>query len=138
MGRIMALDFGKKRTGIAVTDPQQWIATGLTTVWTQELIPYLQAYLKQEPVDLFVVGEPRNLDGSSTDGTQIAAEGIRVLRRHFPEIPVRTCDERLSSVMARKSLLESGVRKSERRNKALVDEVSATILLQGYLQGQTN
>lgn len=132
--RILALDYGKKRTGLAVTDPLQLIASGLTTVLTHELIPYLRKYIAQEPVELFVIGEPKNLDGEATHGTALVTECIRILQKNFPEIPVKKMDERFTSKMAFRSLIDSGVKKKDRQNKALVDEVSATIILQEYLQ----
>lgn len=132
--RILALDYGKKRTGLAVTDPLQLIASGLTTVLTHELIPYLRKYIAQEPVELFVIGEPKNLDGEATHGTALVEECIRILQKNFPEIPVKKMDERFTSKMAFRSLIDSGVKKKDRQNKALVDEVSATIILQEYLQ----
>ncbi|PUZ25156.1 Holliday junction resolvase RuvX [Chitinophaga parva] len=132
--RILALDYGKKRTGLAVTDPLQLIASGLTTVLTHELIPYLRKYIAQEPVELFVIGEPKNLDGEATHGTALVQECIRILQKNFPDIPVKKMDERFTSKMAVRSLIDSGVKKKDRQNKALVDEVSATIILQEYLQ----
>lgn len=134
MGRIIAIDYGKKRTGLAVTDPLQIIAGGLATVMTQELIPYLKKYLQQETVELFIVGEPKNLDGTNTDATAFAAECVRILQKNFPTIPVKKLDERFTSKMAFQSMLQSGMKKKDRQNKSLVDEISAIILLQNYLQ----
>ncbi|HEY0272716.1 MAG TPA: Holliday junction resolvase RuvX [Chitinophaga sp.] len=132
--RILAIDYGKKRTGLAVTDPLQLIASGLTTVLTHELIPYLKKYIAAEPVELFIIGEPKHLDGGDTHGTALVTECIRILEKHFPNIPVKKMDERFTSKMAFRSLIDSGVKKKDRQNKALVDEVSATIILQEYLQ----
>lgn len=134
MGRILAIDYGKKRCGLAVTDPLKMIATGLTTVASHELIPFLKKYFQSEAVERLLIGDPRNLDGSPTDATPLVAECVRILGKHFPELPVTRVDERLTSRMASASILASGVSKSQRRDKALVDKVSATILLQGYLQ----
>lgn len=134
MPRILAIDYGKKRTGLAVTDPLKIIASGLTTVLTHELIPYLRQYLAREPVELFVLGEPKDLQGRPTDATALAAQCRRSLAKHFPTIPVIGVDERFSSKMAARSLVDGGVSKKDRRDKGLVDEVSATILLQSYLQ----
>lgn len=134
MGRILALDYGKKRTGVAVTDPLKLIASGLTTVPTGSLVSWLETYMGREQVERFVVGEPRNRDGSPTDATAMADRFVRTLQRRFPTVPVSRVDERFSSVMATRSMLESGMKKKDRRNRALVDEISATILLQGYLQ----
>lgn len=133
MSRILAIDYGKKRTGLAVTDPLQMIASGLTTVLTHELIPYLRQYFRQEQVALMIIGEPKNLDGSNTDATALVAEGIRILQKNFPQIPLKKVDERFTSRMAAQTLLDSGLKKKDRQNKALVDEVSATLLLQHYL-----
>lgn len=134
MPRILAIDYGKKRTGIAVTDPLKMIASGLTTVPTHELIPFLKKYFIKEPVEKIVIGYPKNLDGSATDATTLVEEGIRILRKNFPDVPILKIDERFTSKIASQSILASGVNKKQRQNKALTDEVSATILLQDYLQ----
>lgn len=134
MPRILAIDYGKKRTGIAVTDPLKMIASGLTTVPTHELIPFLKKYFIKESVEKIVIGDPKNLDGSATDATALVEEGIRILKKNFPDVPVLKIDERFTSKIASQSILASGVNKKQRQNKALTDEVSATILLQDYLQ----
>lgn len=134
MGRILAIDYGKKRCGIAVTDPLKLIATGLSTVLSHELVPFLKRYLETEAVERIVVGDPRNLDGGASDATPLVAEGVRILKKNFPEVPLTLLDERFTSRMASAAILASGVSRNKRRDKALVDEVSATILLQGYLQ----
>lgn len=134
MPRILAIDYGKKRTGIAVTDPLKMIASGLTTVPTHELIPFLKKYFIKESVEKIVIGYPKNLDGSATDATTLVEEGIRILRKNFPDVPILKIDERFTSKIASQSILASGVNKKQRQNKALTDEVSATILLQDYLQ----
>ena len=134
MARILSIDFGKKRTGLAVTDPLKIIATGLTTVPTHLLLSFLKDYFKKEDVERIIIGLPRNLDGTGTDATGPAEQMIRQLNRHFPGIPIQEMDERFTSSMARQSLLESGRKGLDRRNKALLDEISATIILQGYLQ----
>ncbi|SFE13936.1 putative holliday junction resolvase [Chitinophaga sp. CF118] len=136
MARIMAIDYGKKRTGLAVTDPLQLIASGLITVLTHELIPYLRKYMAEEPVELMLIGEPKNLDGSSTDATSLVTECIRILQKNFPELPVKKIDERFTSKMAFQTMIDSGLKKKDRRNKALVDEISATIILQEYLRSR--
>jgi putative Holliday junction resolvase len=136
MARIMAIDYGKKRTGLAVTDPLQIIASGLITVLTHELIPYLRKYMAAEPVELMLIGEPKNLDGSSTDATALVTECIRILHKNFPELPVKKIDERFTSKMAFQTMIDSGLKKKDRRNKALVDEISATIILQEYLRNR--
>jgi len=134
MPRILSIDYGAKRTGLAVTDPLKIIASGLTTVSTPDLFLYLKEYLKKEEVELFLVGEPRNLDDSPTDATLPARQCVKDLKKHFPKIPVKQVDERYTSKMAAKTLVDSGLRKKKRRNKALLDEISATIMLQEYLQ----
>lgn len=134
MARIVAVDYGKKRTGLAVSDPLQMIASGLTTLPSHELVPYLKKYLAAEPVDCFVIGAPRNLDGSPTDATALADECARVLQKNFPQVQVVRLDERFTSRLAARSLHDSGLRKKARQQKALLDEVSATILLQDYLR----
>ncbi|WP_126246962.1 MULTISPECIES: Holliday junction resolvase RuvX [Chitinophaga] len=134
MPRIMAIDYGKKRTGLAVTDPLKMIATGLGMVPSHELIPYLKKYFAAEAVELIIIGMPRNLDGSATDATALVQECIRILKKHFPEMPLKQMDERFTSKMAFQSMLDSGLKKKDRQQKGLVDEISATILLQEYLQ----
>ncbi|WP_298712658.1 Holliday junction resolvase RuvX [Chitinophaga sp.] len=134
MPRIMAIDYGKKRTGLAVTDPLKMIASGLGTVPSHELIPYLKKYFAAEAVELVLIGMPRNLDGSATDATALVQECIRILGKHFPDMPVKQVDERFTSKMAFRSMLDSGMKKKDRQQKGLVDEISATILLQEYLQ----
>lgn len=133
MARILAIDYGLKRTGIAVTDPMQIIATGLTTIESRELIPFLKKYFVQEVVELILIGMPTNLDDSDTNGTPLVRKAIVRLEKEFPQIPIQTADERYTSKMAVQSMVESGLKKKDRRNKALVDEIAATILLQEYL-----
>ncbi|MBM3432714.1 MAG: Holliday junction resolvase RuvX [Bacteroidetes bacterium] len=134
MGRILAIDYGLKRTGLAVTDPLRIIATGLTTVPTRELMNYLQNYVKREPVDLLLIGWPTNWEDTPTDATSGVEKCIKKLEKSFPNIPVEKSDERFTSRMAQAAMLEMGLKKKDRRNKALVDEIAATILLQEYLQ----
>jgi putative holliday junction resolvase len=136
MARILSIDYGKKRTGLAVTDPLQLIATGLTTVATHDLIPYLKKYLAQEAVELFLIGEPKNLDGGATHATALVTECVRILQKNFPEVPVKKIDERFTSKMAFQVMIDSGLKKKDRRNKELVDEISATIILQEYLRNK--
>jgi putative Holliday junction resolvase len=130
----MALDIGAKRTGIAVTDPMQIIATGLTTIDAGQLIAYLKEYLRNETLSLFVVGWPTNWDDSATHGTPIVAKAITDLQKNFPAIPIQKMDERFTSKMAKDAMLEMGLKKKQRRDKKLVDEIAATILLQEYLR----
>lgn len=133
MGRLLAIDFGKKRTGIAVTDELQIIASGLTTVPTEELIEFLKTYVKKENVDLFIVGKPKQMDNSDSESEALIAPFLKKLAKAIPEIPVHRIDERFTSKMAFQTMLDSGLKKKQRRNKALVDEISATIILQSYL-----
>lgn len=130
----MAIDYGLKRTGLAVTDPFQIIATGLTTVELSQLIPFLKDYFKKEPVELLLIGEPKNLDDSDTHATPLVRQLMVRLQREFPTIPLRPVDERYTSKMASRAMIEMGLKKKQRRNKALVDEIAATILLQEYLE----
>lgn len=129
----MAIDFGTRRTGLAVTDPLQIIPGGLTTVETKVLMDYLEKYYKTEEVELVVIGDPRNHDGSDTHATQPVAHFIEAFKKKFPQMPLTTADERLTSKMARRSMVEMGLSKKKRRDKALVDEISAIIILQEYL-----
>jgi len=134
MARIMAIDYGGKRTGIAVTDPLQIIATGLTTIASADMIPFLKKYLKEEQVELILVGLPKNWDESDTHGTPLAKKAIASIKKEFPQIPVKDVDERYTSKMAKDAMLQMGLKKKDRRDKKLVDEIAATILLQEYLQ----
>ena len=133
MPRILSIDYGFKRTGIAVTDPLQIIATGLTTVESRQLIPFLKDYFSKEAVELIIIGEPKNLDGSDTHATPLVEKCIKALQKNFPHMPIKKNDERYTSKMAKDSMLEMGLKKMQRRNKALVDEIAATILLQEYM-----
>jgi putative Holliday junction resolvase len=133
MARILCIDYGLKRTGIAVTDPLQIIATGLTTVDSKELISFLKKYFLQEKVELMVIGEPKNLDDSDTHATPLVKEVIKKLEKEFPLIPIKKVDERFTSKMAKQAMLEMGMKKKDRRNKRTVDEIAATIMLQEYM-----
>ncbi len=133
MARILAIDYGLKRTGLAVTDPLKIIATGLTTIESQKLFPFLKSYLQKEEVELILIGEPKNLDDSDTHATPLVTKVIHKLKREFPKIPVQTVDERYTSKLAKQSMLEMGLKKKDRQNKSLVDEIAATIMLQEYL-----
>ena len=134
MPRILAIDYGGKRTGRAVTDPLQIIATGLTTIESRELIPFLKKYFIKEQVELIIIGLPKNWDETDTHGTPLAQAAIKKLQKEFPSMPLKTVDERYTSKMAKDAMLEMGMKKKDRQNKALVDEIAATILLQEYLQ----
>ena len=137
MARILAIDFGKKRTGLAVTDPLQIIANGLTTVNTQELFDYLKAYIAKEDVEKIIIGLPYQLDGSPTDATPSVLHCIRRLKNSFPAIPIVPVDEQFSSKMASRAMVEMGMKKKDRQKKELVDEIAATILLQEYMQANS-
>jgi putative holliday junction resolvase len=133
MARIMAIDYGLKRTGLAVTDPLQIIATGLTTVESPKLIAFLKDYFKREPVELVIIGEPKNWDDTDTHATPLVRQVMVRLKKEFPSIPLLPVDERYTSKMASRAMIDMGMKKKQRRNKALVDEIAATILLQEYL-----
>jgi putative Holliday junction resolvase len=133
MARILAIDYGGKRTGLAVTDPLQIIATGLETIESRELIPWLKKYLSQEEVELIIIGLPKNWDESDTHGTPLVEAAIKKIQKEFPNTPLKTVDERYSSKMAKDAMLEMGMKKKDRRIKANVDVIAATIILQEYL-----
>ncbi len=133
MARIMCIDYGGKRTGLAVTDPLQIIATGLTTIETKNFIPFLKDYFSKEQVERILIGMPTNWDDSDTHATPLVKNAIAQLKKNFPQIPIETVDERYTSKMAKNAMLEMGLKKSQRRDKKLVDEIAATIMLQEYL-----
>ncbi len=133
MGRILAIDYGKVRTGIAVTDELQIIASGLTTVSTKELIPFLQEYLKKESIELFLVGLPKQMNNKPSESEVLIIPFLKKLKIKFPEIPYIRVDERFTSKIAFQTMIDSGLNKRQRKNKALVDEISATLILQSYL-----
>jgi putative Holliday junction resolvase len=133
MARILAIDYGLKRTGIAVTDPLQIIASALTTIESARIFTFLGDYFKKEVVELILIGDPRNLDDSPTDISTDVYRVIKILEKKFPQIPVKTVDERYSSVMASRALIEMNIKKSQRRQKGLVDQVAAAMMLQEYL-----
>ena len=134
MARILSIDYGLKRTGIAVTDPLKIIATGLTTVASKELITFLKDYFSREEVELIIIGEPKNWDDTDTHATPLVEKFIKDLQKNFPAMPVIKVDERYTSKMAKDSMLEMGLTKKKRRDKKLVDKIAATILLQEYLR----
>lgn len=133
MARILAIDYGKVRTGIAVTDELQIIASGLTTVNTNELVKFLKDYTAKEQVELFLVGEPKQMDNTASESEVLIQPFLAKLSKHFPNIPVKRVDERFTSKMAFQTMIDSGLKKQQRKNKALVDEISATLILQSYL-----
>ena len=133
MGRLLAIDFGKVRTGIAVTDELQLIASGLTTVATKDLLSFLTDYVKNEHVEAFVIGEPKQMDNTPSESEALILPFIEKLKKIFESIPVHRYDERFTSKMAFQSMIDGGLKKKQRRNKALVDEISATLILQSYM-----
>lgn len=134
MGRILSIDYGGKRTGLAVTDPLKIIATGLGTVDTPKLMPYLKEYFAKEPVELVIIGMPTNWDDSDTHATPLVKKFIVEFKKAFPAIPVKEVDERYTSKLATQAMLQMGLKKKQRQNKKLVDEIAATIMLQEHLQ----
>ena len=134
MGRILAIDYGAKRAGIAITDELQLIASGLTTVPTNDLLPFLQDYVKNEKVELFVIGEPRQMNYKASEIEASITEFIERLRKLIPHIPIERVDERFTSKIASKSMIESGLKKRKRLDKSLLDEISATLILQNFLE----
>lgn len=136
--RIMAFDYGTKRTGIAVTDPMQIIATGLDTIHPKDIMDFLRKYLLAEQVELFIVGEPKQMDGTPSQSAQHVKGFITLLKKNFPTIPIETIDERFTSKMASAVVAQSGFKKSDRRDKARVDTISATIILQSYMEKKKN
>ena len=133
MARIMAIDYGSKRVGIAVTDTLQIIATGLTTVHSKDLIEFLKKYFTKEDVECIVVGEPKRLNNEPSDSARFIEPFVLNLKRTFPQIKVDRMDERFTSKMAFQTMIDSGLKKKDRQNKELVDEISATIILQSYM-----
>lgn len=138
MGRILAIDYGRKRVGIAVTDTCRIIATGLQTVRAHDILEFLQTYTTTEQVDLFVVGHPKQMDNTDSESMIYIKPFLVALKRKFPNIPIEMYDERFTSVMAHQALIEGGAKKKTRQNKALIDTISATIILTSYLESKRN
>lgn len=136
MGRILSIDYGRKRTGIAVTDPLQIIAGGLATVSTSELFDWLKAYIGREQVERIIIGEPRQPNGEPSENLARVQEFVNRWRKACPTVPIEFYDERFTSVLAHQAMLEGGLKKKARQNKALVDEISATIILQDYMRSR--
>ncbi len=134
MGRILALDIGQKRTGIAVTDPLKIIANGLTTIPSHTVLGFLADYFSKESVELLVVGSPKQMDNSSSEAMKFIDPIVRGIRKTFPGMPIQFIDERFTSKMAKQAMIDGGMKKMDRRNKAMVDTISATIILQSYLE----
>lgn len=136
MGRWLAIDYGKVRCGVAVTDPLRIIANGLTTVPTAELTKFLQQYLAKEPVERIIIGLPTQTNGAPSENLPRVQKFVKTLSRLYPQLPVVYFDERFTSVLAHRAMIDGGLSKGQRRNKALVDELSATILLQSYMESR--
>ncbi len=136
MARILCIDYGGKRTGIAVTDPLQIIATALTTIDSKELIPFLKKYFAEEEVEKILIGEPLNLDDSETHATPLVKAAIAKIKKEFPAMPLETVDERYTSKMASRAMIDMGMKKKDRRVKGNVDQIAATLMLQEYLQNR--
>jgi putative holliday junction resolvase len=134
MGRILAIDYGRKRTGLAVTDELRMIATRLGTVRSQEVIAYLKKYMSEHDVDLFIVGEPRDMKNHPSESEQYIKPFLALLKKEFPDKQVARFDERFTSLMAKHAILEAGLKKKDRQDKSLVDAVSAVLILQSYLE----
>ncbi|HNA00005.1 MAG TPA: Holliday junction resolvase RuvX [Ferruginibacter sp.] len=134
MPRILAIDYGGKRTGLAVTDPLKIIATGLETIESRDLIAWLKNYLSREEVELIIIGLPKNWDESDTHATPLVEAAIKKIQKEFPSMAIKTVDERYTSKMAKDAMLEMGMKKKDRRDKKNVDLIAATIILQEYLQ----
>jgi len=134
MGRILAIDYGQKRSGIAVTDPSQLIANGLETVASKDLLSYIQSYMLKEQVDCIVVGEPKDMQNAASDASRFVEPFVRRLKALFPEHQIERYDERFTSKMAFQSMIDAGLSKKKRQDKALIDTISATIMLQSYME----
>jgi putative Holliday junction resolvase len=137
VARIVSIDYGKKRTGLAVTDPLQLIAGGLATVSTSTLFEYLTQYVAKEPVERIVIGEPRQPNGQPSENLARVQQFVNRWRKAMPQIPIEYFDERFTSVLAHQAMLEGGLKKKARQDKALVDEISATIILEDYMRSRT-
>lgn len=136
MGRLLAIDYGKKRTGIAVTDTLQLIANGLTTVPTHGLLAFILDYVSKEPVERILVGLPKQMNNEASENMKRIEPFVRSLQKKLPDVPVEYVDERFTSVLAHRAMLDAGLKKKDRQNKALVDEISATIILQSYMENR--
>lgn len=134
MARLLSIDFGKKRTGIAVSDELQIIASGLTTVDTEQLLPFLKDYFSKEKVEKVIIGEPKRLNNEPSEVVPLLNSFIEKFKTSFPDMPVERIDERFTSKMAFQTMIDSGLKKKQRQNKALIDEIAATIILQDYMR----
>lgn len=138
MGRIMAIDYGQKRVGLAVTDELQIISSALTTVSSHDIFTFLENYIKMNNVELFVVGEPKQMDNKKSDSSKYIDPFVKRLEKTFPQIPIKRYDERFTSKMAFQTMIDSGIGRQKRQNKALVDTISATIILQSFIESKSN
>jgi len=138
MGRILAIDYGQKRVGIAVTDELQLIANSLDTVHSKDIFTFLKEYLKKEKVDCFVIGEPKQMNNQASESIKYINPFINQLKKEFPDIPIERCDERFTSKIASQTILISGLKKKDRQDKSLIDSISATIILQTYMETKAN
>ena len=136
MGRLLAIDYGSKRTGVAVTDEMQIIASGLTTVDTNNIINFLKSYIDKESVDLILIGLPKQMNNELSESEPLILKFIKRLTKELPDMPIQRVDERFTSKMAFQTMIDSGLNKKQRKNKALVDEISATLILQSYLHNK--
>ena len=136
MSRILSIDYGKKRTGLAVTDPLQIIANGLATVSTSTLYDWLKDYVAREKVERIVIGEPRQTNGQPSENLARVQQFVNRWRKSMPQVPIEYFDERFTSVLAHQAMLDGGLKKKDRQNKSLVDEISATIILEDYLRSR--
>ena len=136
MGRLMGIDYGRKRVGIAVTDPGQMIASGLTTVGAHEVLEFIKGYLVSEIVDAFIVGEPKQMNNQPSESAGLVKAFVTSLTRKFPGIPIHMVDERFTSKMAMRAMIDGGMKKKQRQNKAMVDSVSAALILQSYMESE--
>lgn len=136
MARILSVDYGKKRCGLAVTDPLQIVPGGLTTVRTSDLFCYLKEYVEREDVERVVIGDPKQNDGSASENRDRVMKFVRRWQKEMPAVPIELYDERFTSVLAHRAMIDAGLKRKARQDKALVDEVSATIILQGYMDHQ--
>lgn len=134
MGRLIGIDYGTKRVGLAATDPLKIIASTLTTIHAKDAIQYLKDYISKEEVECFVVGKPMRLDGSDSQSAVHVEKFVHLLRKNFPQVPVEMVDERFTSAIATRSLLEMGLKKKDRADKGNIDQVSAVLILQTYMQ----
>lgn len=136
MARILSVDYGKKRCGLAVTDPLQIVPGGLTTIRTSDLFCYLKEYVEREDVERVVIGDPKQNDGSASENRDRVMKFVRQWQKEMPAVPIELYDERFTSVLAHRAMIDAGLKRKARQDKALVDEVSATIILQGYMDHQ--